>query len=142
VHRVTSVVGKVTAWHGVTMTTKTVARTGPAATPTRARRARTAASSGGRARAESTPRGRPVLHAVAAAEQAVRRDSVNIVLPVIGRLRLPSADDVAFIGGVAVLVMVGVVEWPVGVALGLGHALATSRRNRVVRAFGEALEEA
>jgi hypothetical protein len=63
-------------------------------------------------------------------------------MPFIGRLRLPSPEEVAFIGGVAVLVMVGVVEWPVGVVLGVGHALALSRRNRVVRAFGEALEEA
>jgi hypothetical protein len=79
---------------------------------------------------------------MAAAEQAVRRDSLHIAVPVLGQLRLPAPDELAFIGGVAVLVMVGVVEWPVGVALGVGHALALSRRNRVVRAFGEALEEA
>jgi xanthosine utilization system XapX-like protein len=63
-------------------------------------------------------------------------------LPIIGTLRLPAPDEVAFVGGVAVLVMIGVVEWPIGVALGVGHALATNRRNRVLRSFGEALEEA
>jgi len=83
-----------------------------------------------------------VLHAVAAAERAVRRDSVHIDLPVIGRLRLPDPQEAAFIGGVAVLVIVGVVEWPVGVVLAVGHALAMSKRNQVVRAFGEALEAA
>ena len=83
-----------------------------------------------------------MLHAVAAAEQAVRRDSIHVDLPVVGRLRLPDPQEAAFIGGVAVLVMIGVVEWPVGVVLGVGHALAMSKRNRVVRAFGEALEAA
>jgi hypothetical protein len=123
------------------MTTKTVARTDSGATPARARRT-SAAPAAPRTRAQGAPRNRPVLHAVAAAEQAVRRDSVHLDLPVVGRLRLPAPDEVAFIGGVAVLVMVGVVEWPVGVALGVGHALATNRRNRMVRAFGEALEAA
>lgn len=123
------------------MTTKTVARTGPGAMPTRARKT-SAAPAAARKRAQGAPRNRPVLHAVAAAEKAVRRESVHVDMPIIGRLRLPAPDEVAFIGGVAVLVMIGVVEWPVGVALGVGHALATNRRNRVVRSFGEALEEA
>lgn len=117
------------------MTTKTA----PATTSTRARRATTAPAA---ARPRATSRNRPVLHAAAAAERAIRRDSVHLDLPIVGRLRLPAADEVAFIGGVAVLVMIGVVEWPVGIALGVGHALATSRRNRTVRAFGAALEEA
>ena len=123
------------------MTTKTVARTAPGATPTRARKA-SAAPAAARKQAQGAPRNRPVLRAVAAAEQAVRRDSVHIDMPIIGRLRLPAPDEVAFIGGVAVLVMIGILEWPVGVALGVGHALATNRRNRVLRSFGEALEEA
>jgi len=121
------------------MTTKTVARTAPGTTTTRARKASTAPAAG---RTRPASRKRPVLHAAAAAERAIRRDSVHLDLPIVGRLRLPAADEVAFIGGVAVLVMIGVVEWPVGVALGVGHALATSRRNRTVRAFGAALEEA
>jgi hypothetical protein len=123
------------------MTTKTVARTSPGATTTRPRKTSTAPTAA-RTRAPAAPRKRPVLHAVAAAERAVRRDSVHMDLPIIGTLRLPAPDEVAFVGGVAVLVMIGVVEWPIGVALGVGHALATNRRNRVLRSFGEALEEA
>jgi len=40
------------------------------------------------------------------------------------------------------LAIVGLLEWPVAALLGLGHGLALNRRNKVVRAFGEALEEA
>jgi hypothetical protein len=114
-------------------------KTAPGTTSTRARKASTAPPAG---RPQTAPRNRPVLHAVAAAEQAVRRDNVHLEMPIVGTLRLPAPDELAFIGGVAVLVMIGVVEWPVGLALGVGHALATSRRNQTVRAFGEALEAA
>ena len=72
----------------------------------------------------------------------MRRDSARITLPMVGRVGIPAPEEIAFIGGVAVLVVVGLVEWPVGVLLGVGHALGLSRRNRLVRSFGEALEAA
>jgi hypothetical protein len=72
----------------------------------------------------------------------VRRDSLHIHAPIIGDVRLPPREDVAFLGGVVALAVVGVLEWPVAVLLGVGHQLATNRHNRLVRAFGEALEEA
>jgi hypothetical protein len=79
---------------------------------------------------------------VLAAERAMRRNSTLLRLPIVGELRLPAPEEVAFIGGVAALAVVGLLEWPVAVLLGVGHALGTSRRNKVVRSFGEALEEA
>jgi len=85
---------------------------------------------------------RPVGHALLAAEQAMRRNSLHIRLPIAGELHLPAAEEVAFIGGVVALAIVGFLEWPVAVLLGLGHGLALNRRNKVVRSFGEALEEA
>jgi hypothetical protein len=83
----------------------------------------------------------PVGHALLAAERSIQRNSLHLRLPIIGELRLPGAEEVAFIGGVAVLAVVGVVEWPIAVLLGVGHTLSTNRGNKVVRAFGEALEE-
>jgi hypothetical protein len=121
------------------MTTSTAAKNDPGVRTRPAKRARTTRPAG---RTQGTVGGRPVLHAVAAAERAVRRESVHVVLPVVGRIPLPDREDLAFIGGVAVLVAIGLVEWPVGVALGVGHALAVNRHNKMVRAFGEALEEA
>lgn len=85
---------------------------------------------------------RPVAHPLVAAEQAVQHNSLHLRLPAVGELRLPAVEEVAFIGGVAVLAAIGVLEWPVAALLGIGHWLATDRRNKVIRAFGEALEEA
>jgi hypothetical protein len=87
------------------------------------------------------PTRRPVLHALTAAEEAVRRDSMHIRIPMLGELQLPPREEVAFLGGVAALAVVGVLEWPVAVLLGVGHELATNRHNKLLRAFGEALEE-
>jgi hypothetical protein len=126
------------------MATKTVERPVAARTP----RPRKTATPGrpGRRQAASTvaepARGRPVGHAALAAERALRRTTVNLRLPIVGELRLPSSDALVFIGGVGVLAVVGLLEWPVAVLLGVGHALATSQSGKVVHAFGEALEEA
>jgi hypothetical protein len=90
---------------------------------------------------EATPN-RPVLRALEAAERAVGRNSVQVVLPVLGDLRLPAAEELAFLGGVGLLTVIGVLEWPVALLLGVGHGLATGRRNKALRSFGEALEEA
>jgi hypothetical protein len=78
----------------------------------------------------------------AAADTVARRDSVRVRVPLLGQVGLPPADDLAFLAGVGVLAVVGAVEWPVAVLLGVGHALASRRRDKVLREFGEALEQA
>jgi len=85
---------------------------------------------------------RPVLRAVVASEQAVQRNSVHLELPVVGVVHLPPADELVFIGGVAGLAIAGLLEWPVALLLGVGHALATNRHNKLLRSFGDALSEA
>ena len=85
---------------------------------------------------------RPVARELAAAERAVRRNSLHMQLPVVGEVELPAAEELAFIGGVTALAVVGLLEWPVAVLLGIGHGLATARHNKLLRTFGEALEEA
>jgi len=92
--------------------------------------------------AEAPESGGPVAHTVLAAERAVRRNSLHLQLPIVGELELPAAEEVAFIGGVTALAVVGVLEWPVAVLLSIGHGLATARHNKLLRAFGDALEEA
>jgi hypothetical protein len=77
---------------------------------------------------------------VLAAEQAVQRNSLYVRLPVLGELNLPAPEQVAFIGGVAVLAVIGVLEWPVAALLVIGHAVATHAHRKTVRALGEALE--
>jgi hypothetical protein len=50
-------------------------------------------------------------------------------LPVVGRVRIPRPDQLAFYGALAALVAVELVEWPVAVAIGAGHALVSGRPN-------------
>jgi hypothetical protein len=78
----------------------------------------------------------------AAADQAVKHHSVEVRLPVLGRVQLPSSGELAFLGGLGTLALVGVLEWPVAAALAVGHALSAKHRNRTIQEFGEALDHA
>jgi hypothetical protein len=99
--------------------------------------------------ANRTPRGsaRPESHpparrpdgrrAAARAGQAARLE-----LPVLGSVTLPPKDQLIFFGGLGVLAVVGLIEWPVAAVVGTGHLLAAKRNSRALREFGEALEQA
>jgi hypothetical protein len=56
-------------------------------------------------------------------------DRFALQLPVVGRVRIPRPDQLAFYGALAALVAVELVEWPVAVAIGAGHALVSGRPN-------------
>jgi hypothetical protein len=81
-------------------------------------------------------------HPHAAAAEARHTTRTRIDVPVLGTVDLPPPDELAFLAGIGVLAVVGVIEWPVAVVLGVGHALAGWRRNKLIREFGEALERA
>ncbi|MFG2131770.1 hypothetical protein ACGFNV_28670 [Streptomyces sp. NPDC048751] len=77
----------------------------------------------------------------AAAERAVTHNAV--ALDVFGqRVELPPPDHLAFLAGLGVLAALEVVEWPVALLLAVGHQLAHNHHSRVLREFGDALEEA
>lgn len=57
-------------------------------------------------------------------------------------LSLPQADQLAYFAGVGALAWFGLLEWPVAGVLVLGHVLAQTRHNAMLREFGEALEQA
>jgi hypothetical protein len=67
---------------------------------------------------------------------------IHIELPGIGHLHLPPLDQVAFLGGIATLALIEVIEWPVAAVLTVGHVLAHNRHHALLRSFGEALDEA
>ncbi len=77
-----------------------------------------------------------------AARTAHEKNSTHVSLPVVGEVDLPPADQLAFLAGVGALAAIEVIEWPIAIVLALGHALASSHRNRLVREFGEAIESA
>lgn len=86
--------------------------------------------------AAAHPRGRK------AAEKATAKNSVRVPVPGIGAVTLPPTEQLAFLGGIALLTALEVIEWPVAVALAAGHALAARSHNKMVQDFGKALEEA
>ncbi|MET8720982.1 hypothetical protein [Streptomyces misionensis] len=77
----------------------------------------------------------------AAAEQVVRGNSITVRMGGL-RVDLPPGDQLAFLAGLGVLTALELVEWPIALAIGVGHELARSRHGKVLREFGEALEKA
>ncbi|GLZ55288.1 hypothetical protein [Actinomycetospora sp. NBRC 106378] len=65
--------------------------------------------------------------------------TTTVTLPWVGSLRL-SRPQLVFVGGVAALSVLGLLEWPVALVLGAGHVLAADRSDPAVRQAGEALE--
>jgi hypothetical protein len=61
-------------------------------------------------------------------------DRFSLQLPVLGRIPFPRPDQLAFYGALAALVAVELVEWPVAVAIGAGHALVSERARQPEKA--------
>ncbi|HKH53884.1 MAG TPA: hypothetical protein VKA58_00365 [Propionibacteriaceae bacterium] len=62
-------------------------------------------------------------------------------LPVVGRVRIPRPEQVAYFGALGVLAAVEIIDWPIALAIAAGHVLVTNQHNRVAQEVGEALEE-
>jgi hypothetical protein len=63
----------------------------------------------------------------ATARRVREADRFALQLPVVGRVPFPRPDQLAFYAALAALVAVELVEWPVAVAIGAGHALVSNR---------------
>lgn len=59
-----------------------------------------------------------------------------------GQVCLPPLDQVVFLGGIATLALLSMIEWPVAGVLAVGHILAHNRHHALLRDFGEALDHA
>ncbi|GAA4693952.1 hypothetical protein GCM10023215_34370 [Pseudonocardia yuanmonensis] len=77
-----------------------------------------------------------------AIEKNMQENSVRVEIAGLGTVRLPALDALAWLGGLATLAAVGILEWPVAAAIGAGHLLSRQRHLRLLRTFGEALEKA
>jgi hypothetical protein len=58
------------------------------------------------------------------------------------QLETPPVEHVFFYVGLAVLAGTGIVEWPIALAVGIGHALVDITGRPGLQAAGEALAEA
>jgi xanthosine utilization system XapX-like protein len=77
-----------------------------------------------------------------AVERVRQAQSFTVTLPVVGRVRVPRPEQLAFYGALGALAAVEIIEWPVALVLGVGHALMQNEHSRVAQEVGEALEEA
>jgi hypothetical protein len=82
------------------------------------------------------------MHPRRAVEHTMRRNTIRVHLPLLGEVMLPPLEELVFVGGITVLTLLGLVDWPVALLVAVGHALSLSGRNRVLREFGAALEAA
>jgi hypothetical protein len=77
-----------------------------------------------------------------AAASATAQNSIRVEMPGMGHLHLPPLDQIGFLGGIAALALIEIIEWPVAAALTVGHILAHNRHHALLRDFGEALDRA
>ncbi|MBO0676234.1 hypothetical protein JRC04_02015 [Mycolicibacterium sp. S2-37] len=68
--------------------------------------------------------------------------TLAVDLPIVGRVRIPRPEQLAFYVTVGALAAVEIIEWPVALLLAGGHALLQNEHSRVAQEIGEALEEA
>src|SRR3954453_18594725 len=59
--------------------------------------------------------------------KAIEKNTVTVIVPALGSVQLPSPDTLAWLGGLTALAVIGLVEWPIAVAVGAGHVLAQQR---------------
>ncbi|MDT5009773.1 MAG: hypothetical protein QOH57_1390 [Mycobacterium sp.] len=77
-----------------------------------------------------------------AVDRVSNAETFAVSLPVIGRVPIPRPDRLAYYGALAGLAALEIIDWPIALVIGTGHALASNHNNRVVKELGEALEDA
>ncbi|MEV4129291.1 hypothetical protein [Nocardia sp. NPDC049707] len=77
-----------------------------------------------------------------AVDRVMAAQSFAVDLPVVGRVRIPPPEQLAYYGALVALAAVEIIEWPVVLVLAAGHCLAQNQHNRFAHQVGEALEEA
>jgi hypothetical protein len=77
------------------------------------------------------------------AVDAVRdAETFAVTRPVVGRVRIPRPDQLAYYGALAALAALEIIGWPIALVIGAGHALASNHHNKVAQELGDALEQA
>jgi hypothetical protein len=77
-----------------------------------------------------------------AVERVRDAETFAVTLPVVGRVRVPRPEQLAYYGALAGLAALEIIDWPIALAIGAGHALASNQHNKVAQELGEALEDA
>ncbi|WP_433684675.1 hypothetical protein [Nocardia sp. CA-119907] len=77
-----------------------------------------------------------------AVDRVLAAQGFAVDLPVIGRVRVPRPEQLAYYGALGALAAAEIIEWPVAVILATGHWLMQDEHNRIAHEIGEALEDA
>lgn len=77
-----------------------------------------------------------------ALERIAQGSRFAIRLPLIGDVGVPKPEQLAYLGALGLLAAFEVIDWPVALAIAVGHALAEDQRHRALREVDEALESA
>jgi hypothetical protein len=77
------------------------------------------------------------------ASQRIREaETVVVERPLVGHLRIPHPERLAFYGGLAGMAALQLVEWPLALVFAAAHTLSENHHSRVAQELGEALDEA
>ncbi|GAA4905730.1 hypothetical protein GCM10023204_08140 [Actinomycetospora succinea] len=68
-------------------------------------------------------------------------DGVSLPITWLGTIELSRA-ELAYVGGIAGLTALDLLEWPIALVIAGGHVLAADRSSRTVRDLGDAMTEA
>jgi hypothetical protein len=76
-----------------------------------------------------------------AAERVRDAETMVVTLPVVGRVRVPRPEQLVYYGALAGLAALEIIDWPIALVIGAGHALAANHHSKVAQELGEALED-
>ena len=77
-----------------------------------------------------------------AVERVRDAETFAVRLPVVGQMRIPRPEQLAYYGALAGLAALEIIDWPIALVIAAGHALAASHHNKVAQELGEALQDA
>jgi hypothetical protein len=66
-----------------------------------------------------------------------RGGPATVDLPLVGEV---AAERAAFYAGLGVMVLLDLIDWPVALAVGAGHAVAVRAHSRALKEFAEGIE--
>ncbi|MDP9116369.1 MAG: hypothetical protein M3O28_03720 [Actinomycetota bacterium] len=89
---------------------------------------------------KQSPNGR--VHGRAAAAQVDEAQHLAIDLPILGTVRLPRPEHLAYYGAVGALVALELIDWPIALLVAVGHGLAQQQHSQAIQQLGEGLEDA
>ena len=89
-----------------------------------------------------TEKSRSTISHRTAVERVRDAETFAVKVPVVGRVRIPSPDQLAYYGALAGLAALEIIDWPIAIAIGAGHALASNHHNKMAQELGDALEQA